>query len=44
VETWSSRHNLSEEEEEAIRLALTSAQPAQPVQLAGRGRQRAARA
>jgi uncharacterized protein YlxW (UPF0749 family) len=44
VESWSSGHNLSEEEEEAIRLALTSAQPAQPVQLASRGRQRAARA
>jgi hypothetical protein len=44
VESWSSRHNLSEEEEEAIRLALTSAPPAQPVQLASRGRQRAARA
>jgi uncharacterized protein YlxW (UPF0749 family) len=44
VESWSSGHNLSEEEEEAIRLALTSAQPAQPVQLASPGRQRAARA
>jgi hypothetical protein len=44
VESWSSGHNLSEEEEEAIRLALTSAPPAERVQLASRGRQRAARA
>lgn len=44
VEFWSSRHNLSEEEEQAIRLALASAQPAEPVRLAAQGRQRTARA
>jgi hypothetical protein len=44
VESWTSRHNLSEEEEEAIRLALTSGQPAEPVQLAAQSRRRAARA
>lgn len=40
VESWTSRHNLSEEEEAAIRQALTSPEAA-PVRLAvgGRGRQ-----
>jgi uncharacterized protein YlxW (UPF0749 family) len=42
VESWSSRHNLSEEEEQAIRLALTS--EAQPERLAAQGRGRAVRA
>jgi uncharacterized protein YlxW (UPF0749 family) len=43
VESWTSRHNLSEEEEQAIRLALTSGQPDQPVRLAAQGRPRAGR-
>jgi hypothetical protein len=43
VEGWTSRHNLSEEEEQAIRLALTSGQAAQPVRLAAQGRPRAGR-
>jgi uncharacterized protein YlxW (UPF0749 family) len=43
VESWSSRHNLSEEEEQAIRLALTSEQPTRPF-LAAQGRPRNARA
>jgi uncharacterized protein YlxW (UPF0749 family) len=42
VESWSSRHNLSEEEEQAIRLALTS--EVQPERLAAQGRGRAVRA
>jgi uncharacterized protein YlxW (UPF0749 family) len=40
VEAWTSRHNLSEEEEAAIQQALTSSQPAPPVRLAERGRVR----
>jgi uncharacterized protein YlxW (UPF0749 family) len=43
VEGWTSRHNLSEEEEQAIRLALTSGQAVQPVRLAAQGRPRAGR-
>jgi uncharacterized protein YlxW (UPF0749 family) len=43
VESWTSRHNLSEEEEQAIRLALTSGQPTRPVRLAAQGRPRAGR-
>ena len=34
VEGWSSRHNLSGEEEQAIQAALTSSQPREPVSLA----------
>jgi hypothetical protein len=41
VEAWNSRHNLSEEEEQAIRLALTSEPTAEPVRLAAQGRGRA---
>jgi uncharacterized protein YlxW (UPF0749 family) len=40
VEAWTSRHNLSEEEEAAIQQALTSSGSAPPVRLAGRGRVR----
>jgi hypothetical protein len=40
VQSWNSRHNLSEEEEQAIRLALTSEPSAQPVRLAAQGRGR----
>jgi uncharacterized protein DUF4446 len=43
VQSWSSRHNLSEEEEQAIHLALTSGQAPQPVRLAAQGRPRAGR-
>jgi uncharacterized protein YlxW (UPF0749 family) len=43
VEGWNSTHNLSEEEEAAIRQALTSSQPAAPVRLAAQGRGRPAR-
>jgi hypothetical protein len=44
VQGWASRHNLSEEEEEAIRRALTSTQQQGPrVRLAAQGRQRPAR-
>jgi hypothetical protein len=43
VESWTSGHNLSEEEERAIWLALTSGQPDQPVRLAEQGRPRAGR-
>lgn len=43
VEGWASSHNLSEEEEAAIRQALTSSQPAEPVRLAAQGRGRPAR-
>jgi hypothetical protein len=38
VEGWSSRHNLSGEEEQAIQQALTSTQPALPVHLAADAR------
>ena len=38
VESWSSRHNLSGEEEQAIQHALTASQPAEPVRLAVDGR------
>jgi uncharacterized protein YlxW (UPF0749 family) len=44
VESWSSGHNLSEEEEQAVRQALTSGQPARPVRLAAQGRPRPTRA
>jgi uncharacterized protein YlxW (UPF0749 family) len=40
VEAWTSRHNLSEEEEAAIQQALTSSGSTPPVRLAGRGRVR----
>lgn len=40
VEAWTSRHNLSEEEEAAIQQALTSSGAATPVPLASRGRVR----
>jgi uncharacterized protein YlxW (UPF0749 family) len=43
VESWTSGHNLSEEEERAIWLALTSGQPDQPARLAEQGRPRAGR-
>jgi uncharacterized protein DUF4446 len=43
VENWASTHNLSEEEEAAIRQALTSSQPASPVRLAAQARGRPAR-
>jgi hypothetical protein len=43
VEAWTSKHNLSEEEEAAIRQALTSSRPAPPVRLAAQGRGRSAR-
>lgn len=42
VESWTSTHNLSEEEEQAIRLALTS--EVQPTGVAAQGRGRAVRA
>ena len=38
VQGWSSAHNLSGEEEQAIQQALTSSQPAGPVRLAADGR------
>jgi hypothetical protein len=41
VESWTSSHNLSEEEELAIQRAL-SGQPAQPARLAAAGRGRSA--
>jgi uncharacterized protein YlxW (UPF0749 family) len=40
VEGWTSRHNLSEEEEAAIQQALTTSGPAPTVRLATRGRVR----
>jgi hypothetical protein len=40
VESWTSTHNLSEEEEQAIQRALTSGQPAQQVRLAAPARGR----
>jgi hypothetical protein len=40
VESWTSSHNLSEEEELAIQRALTSGQPAQSVHLAAPARGR----
>jgi hypothetical protein len=43
VESWVSKHNLSEEEEAAIRQALTTSPAVTPVQLAGQGRGRTAR-
>ena len=44
VTSWTSRHNLSEEEEEAIRRAFASTQQQGPqVRLAAQGRQRPAR-
>jgi hypothetical protein len=43
VEFWTSGHNLSEEEEQAIRLALTSESSTQPVRMAAQGRGRAVR-
>jgi Protein of unknown function (DUF4446) len=42
VQAWTSRHNLTPEEEEAIRQALTTPQET-PVQLAAQGRGRPAR-
>jgi hypothetical protein len=42
VESWTSGHNLSEEEEQAIRLALTS--ETQPLRVAAQGRGRTVRA
>lgn len=38
VENWTSKHNLSEEEEAAIQQALTSSEPAPAVRLAAPGR------
>lgn len=38
VESWTSSHNLSEEEEQAISAALTSGSAAEPIPLASRGR------
>jgi uncharacterized protein YlxW (UPF0749 family) len=43
VESWVSKHNLSEEEEAAIRQALTTSPAVPPVQLAGQQRGRTAR-
>ena len=42
VEGWSSRHNLSGEEEQAIQAALTSTQQAEPVPIAAAARPRGA--
>ena len=43
VESWTSKHNLSEEEEAAIHQALTSSQPGPAMRLAAQGRGRTVR-
>ncbi len=43
VESWTSKHNLSEEEEAAIQQALTSSRPEPAMRLAAQGRGRTVR-